>query len=241
MAVSDYKTDPNENTTISGINIAEGCAPSGVNNALRQIMADVKAMQNAMEESLSSIRNTLIDKTYPVGAVYMSASATSPATLFGGTWEQIQGRFLLAADSAYGAGTTGGEASHTLTANEMPAHNHSASTASAGAHTHTRGSMEISGGLNGPAGSDDGPLAAPGNPWGAFNCWRNGGNGADGNSASDGGGACSFDFYASRSWTGATSSNGAHGHNVGVGNTGGGAAHNNMPPYLAVYCWKRTK
>ena len=84
MAVSDYKTDPNENTTISGINIAEGCPPSGVNNALRQMMADVKAMYDAVNEGLSSIRTTLIDKTYPVGAVYMSASATSPALLFGG-------------------------------------------------------------------------------------------------------------------------------------------------------------
>lgn len=42
MAVSDYKTNPDENTTISGINIAEGCPPSGINNAIRQLMADVK-------------------------------------------------------------------------------------------------------------------------------------------------------------------------------------------------------
>lgn len=34
---------------------------------------------------------------YPVGAIYMSVSSTSPASLFGGTWEQIQNRFLLAA------------------------------------------------------------------------------------------------------------------------------------------------
>ena len=41
MAVSDYKTNPDENPTISGINIAEGCPPSGINNAIRQLMADV--------------------------------------------------------------------------------------------------------------------------------------------------------------------------------------------------------
>ena len=41
MAVSNYNTDPNLNTTISGINIAEGCPPSGINNAIRQLMADV--------------------------------------------------------------------------------------------------------------------------------------------------------------------------------------------------------
>ena len=43
MAVSDYKTSPDQNTSISGINIAEGCLPSGINNAIRQLMADVKA------------------------------------------------------------------------------------------------------------------------------------------------------------------------------------------------------
>ena len=47
MAVSDYKTNPDENTTISGINIAEGCPPSGINNAIRQLMADVKSDHDA--------------------------------------------------------------------------------------------------------------------------------------------------------------------------------------------------
>ena len=36
---------------------------------------------------------------YPVGAVYISANSTSPASLFGGTWESIGGRFLLGADA----------------------------------------------------------------------------------------------------------------------------------------------
>lgn len=42
MAVSDYSTTPGSNTSISGINIAEGCPPANVNNAIRQLMADVK-------------------------------------------------------------------------------------------------------------------------------------------------------------------------------------------------------
>lgn len=45
MPVKDYNTDPDLNTQISGINIAEGCPPSGINNAIRQIMADMKAEQ----------------------------------------------------------------------------------------------------------------------------------------------------------------------------------------------------
>lgn len=43
MPVSDYSLEPELNVSISGINIAEGCAPSGLNDAIRQLMADVKA------------------------------------------------------------------------------------------------------------------------------------------------------------------------------------------------------
>lgn len=61
---------------------------------------------------------------YPVGAIYLSVTEVDPSALFGGTWERIGGRFLLGADSTYAAGSTGGEAAHTLTVDEMPRHNH---------------------------------------------------------------------------------------------------------------------
>lgn len=61
---------------------------------------------------------------YPVGAIYLSVTDVNPAALFGGTWERIGGRFLLGADLTYEAGSTGGEATHTLTVDEMPKHNH---------------------------------------------------------------------------------------------------------------------
>lgn len=67
---------------------------------------------------------------YPVGAIYISAVSTSPASLFGGTWEQIKDVFLLAAGATYAAGDTGGEATHTITTQEMPAHTHSYKAAS---------------------------------------------------------------------------------------------------------------
>lgn len=54
----------------------------------------------------------------------MSVNSTNPGTLFGGTWAQITGRFLLAAGGGYSAGATGGEATHKLTVAEMPNHNH---------------------------------------------------------------------------------------------------------------------
>ena len=63
---------------------------------------------------------------YPIGSVYISFSATDPSTYFGGSWERIKGRFLLSADDgSYNVNNTGGEATHTLTINEMPSHGHS--------------------------------------------------------------------------------------------------------------------
>lgn len=41
MSVRDYSTTPASNTTIASIDISEGCSPSGINNAIRQQMADV--------------------------------------------------------------------------------------------------------------------------------------------------------------------------------------------------------
>ena len=48
MSVSDYSTDADLNVSISGISVAEGCAPSGINDAIRQLMADVKAESQAL-------------------------------------------------------------------------------------------------------------------------------------------------------------------------------------------------
>ena len=50
MAVSDYDKTPGNNVSISGINIAEGCSPAGINNAIRQIMADVKTLVDISTE-----------------------------------------------------------------------------------------------------------------------------------------------------------------------------------------------
>ena len=62
----------------------------------------------------------LLDIVYPVGSIYQSMSATSPADSVGGTWTKIK-TFLYGADSAH---HTGGEATHTLTTDEMPNHTH---------------------------------------------------------------------------------------------------------------------
>jgi microcystin-dependent protein len=43
--VSEYSPTASNNTDIAGINISEGCAPSGINNAIRELMAQLKDMQ----------------------------------------------------------------------------------------------------------------------------------------------------------------------------------------------------
>lgn len=67
---------------------------------------------------------TLFNLCYPVGSIYMSVNDIEPSVLFGGTWEKIKDRFLLGSGDTYTNGNTGGEAKHTLTTEEMPAHKH---------------------------------------------------------------------------------------------------------------------
>lgn len=47
--VSEWSSTPSNNTDIGGINIAEGCAPSGINNAIRELMAQVKDLQTGSD------------------------------------------------------------------------------------------------------------------------------------------------------------------------------------------------
>lgn len=137
-----------------------------------------------------------LDMTYPVGAIYMSVNSTSPATLFGGTWEAIQGRFLIGTNSTYTPGSTGGEATHTLTVSEMPKHYH-------------RGLFWSQ------------PDSA---------VW---------NVTLDNG---TYAYRLSWSGRGGSSTDGAglkDEYQFCTGQTGSSSPHNNMPPYLAVYMWKR--
>ena len=78
---------------------------------------------------------------YPIGSIFLSVNNTNPSQWFGGTWEQIKGRFLLGQGAnvsnttnywgTYNANTCnfpngemGGEPTHTLTQHEMPSHSH---------------------------------------------------------------------------------------------------------------------
>lgn len=41
-----------------------------------------------------------------MGSLYISENATSPAELYGGTWERIEGKFIMGASDTHPAGTT---------------------------------------------------------------------------------------------------------------------------------------
>lgn len=56
-----------------------------------------------------------LDLVYPIGSIYITVNNTNPANLFGGTWEQIRDRFLLAAGTNYPINSIGGSSTHTHT------------------------------------------------------------------------------------------------------------------------------
>jgi hypothetical protein len=69
--ISEFDVNPDNNTDINSINIAEGCAPSGINNAIRQIMADLKAFQTGADGDSGTFvgvyTDTISEKTSATG------------------------------------------------------------------------------------------------------------------------------------------------------------------------------
>ena len=169
-------------------------------------------------------QDDLFNLIYPIGSIYLSVNATSPATLFGGTWEQIEDSFLLSAGSTYAAGTTGGAASATsdspsndtsgstvLTENQIPSHRHLRLYADSG----TWATSPLYGVYLYNTSPQTGNLLPNSTNWSA------------------------------------TNANMQHTAAIRTGATGGGAGHTHtlsshthtvstMPPYLTVYMWKRT-
>ena len=80
----------------------------------------------SIENDIVSIENNIVDLIYPVGSIYMSVNSVNPSTLFGGTWEQIQDKFLLASGTSYSNGSTGGSADAIVVSHNhtQKGHNH---------------------------------------------------------------------------------------------------------------------
>lgn len=130
-----------------------------------------------------------LNRMYPIGSIYISVNSTNPSNFLDGQWEQLKDKFLLACGDTYAAGSSGGEATHQLTINEIPNHNHI---------------MKTQQWYNYQVGT------GTGNDNSIFS-WK----------SSDTGGTTSKAYDTATEYSGNSN------------------PHNNMPPYLSVYVWKR--
>lgn len=64
-------------------------------------------------EQLQDIIHETLLEAHPIGSIYQSMDSTDPSILFGGTWERIEGKFIMGASDTYPAGSTGGSPTHT--------------------------------------------------------------------------------------------------------------------------------
>jgi len=80
--VSEWSSTPSNNTDIGGINIDEGCAPSGINNAIRELMAQVKDMQAGTDADNFAVGGNL---TVTGTATGTTPSVTDDTTKFATT------------------------------------------------------------------------------------------------------------------------------------------------------------
>jgi len=180
-STSDYTIDSG---TEAINNIGNGSNSS--TTTLPFIIGCIKEALCKHADSINRIDKDFLDRVYPIGSIYISTSDTNPGTIFGGTWEQIKDRFLLASGDSYTNASTGGAATVTLNVNQIPSHSH-----------------PFSSNFQAPAQTGTGSL---GNAK-----WRT-------------------DSLPNTMWWIGSSTR----------NTGGGQAHENMPPYLTVNMWKRT-
>ena len=184
LSTNKSQSDTNLNNLTNNLNNNK----TQTNEQIKNITNDLNNFKNEINKKINEltdkIKKEILDKSHPIGTYYWSQKNTNPSTLFGGSWEQIRGRFLFAEDNSHVVGTSGGEEFHTLTSNEIPSHNH---------------------GLPKPVCAyknvPDIQIAGGG---GSKKLYENDGNVANTN------------------------------------NVGGGKPHNNMPPYISAFCWRRT-
>ena len=213
--------------------------------------ADAAATRALIEESLAAQR----EEDYKRVRYWASNDPTSPASFIGGTWERVEGEFIMGASSAYPVGTTGGSATHTQTVTEMPSHSHSGSTGSAGSHSHS--ASTDSAGWHSHSGTTDWAGSHTHKATIKSNGSSVGGN--NGLASSSGGygdytgGKATITTESAGSHTHSFSTNGtgshshsvsigdagAHTHTVSIGSTGSGQAMSILNPYYALYIWVR--
>lgn len=73
-----------------------------------------------LEDCKEAAKRAALLAANPVGKLWTSDDPTSPASIVGGTWERIEGKFIMGASDTYPAGATGGEESVKLTRKNIP-------------------------------------------------------------------------------------------------------------------------
>jgi microcystin-dependent protein len=173
----------------------------------------------------------LMALAWPVGSIFLSAVATNPSVLLGfGTWAAVgAGRVLVGIDAAQtefdALLKTGGEKTHALVTGEVPAHNHPVTDPG---HTHLQNAHNH--------------LQDPHAHVQSVNSGTTGALSGYTPDTSTSTSATSGYSTANATATNqpATAVNQGATTGVTVGNAGGGAAHNNLQPFLVVSMWQRT-
>lgn len=124
-----YSSDP-----ASGENSGQVPTTAWVQKLLADALAKQKvAYEQAISTAVSAAKTQAKLDAHPVGSYYWSNDSTSPATLFGGTWEALPAGYTLIAQGSgtddygkftYTAGQKYGERKHPLTTDELPSHSH---------------------------------------------------------------------------------------------------------------------
>ena len=132
-----YSSDP-----ASGENSGQVPTTAWVQRLLADALAKQKtAYEQAISTAVSAAKTQAKLDAHPVGSYYWSNDSTSPATLFGGTWEALPAGYTLIAQGSgtdsfgsftYTAGQKYGERKHQLTTDEMPSHYHTIDRAETG-------------------------------------------------------------------------------------------------------------
>lgn len=167
-------------------------------------------------------------EAFPVGSIFIAVVSTDPSTLLGyGTWSAFgAGKMLVGRDSGDTdfdtAEETGGAKTVTLTEAQIPSHTHvqNSHNHTQDAHNHTQ-NAHVHDEFNNSA--TTGGLVG----WGAQDTSTNNAS----LTGYDTGSTTATNIAATATNQSATATN---------QNTGGGGAHNNLPPYIVVYLWKRT-
>jgi hypothetical protein len=218
--VSEWNANPTSNTDVGGIDINEGCAPSGINNAIREVMAQIKDMQTGADDdnftvggnltvdgttTLTGITTFATTPSFPAGAglvpsgcilMWSGSIASIPSGWFlcngsNGT-PDLRNRFVVGAGSTYSVGGTGGSADAIVVA-----HTHTGTTSTIGNHVHNYATKGVT------ANQDTSPLGFT----------RTG---------------APLDTVVD------TSGAGAHNHSFTTNSTGSSGTNANLPPYFAL-------